>query len=56
MAQRFDTQSFFLLQPVVEAWINGDQLILPAPVNGANSDRLLDRREDGGGGGIKQQP
>ena len=41
-SRHFETQSFFLKQPVAEALINGDPLTLPVPVNGAKSDRLLE--------------
>ncbi|MDP2240871.1 MAG: hypothetical protein Q8K18_12010 [Burkholderiales bacterium] len=40
-AWHFDTQSFFLKQPVAEAPINNEPLTLRAPVNEAKSDRLL---------------
>jgi len=40
-ARRFDTESFFLKQPVAEASINSELLTLRVPVNGAKSDGLL---------------
>jgi len=43
-ARRFDTQSFFLKQPVAAASINSEPLTLRVPVNEAKSDRLLGAR------------
>jgi len=37
-ARRFDTESFFLKQPVAEALINSEPFTLRVPVDGAKSD------------------
>jgi len=41
--QRFDTQDYFLKQPVAEASISRDPLTPWVPMNGAKSDRLLEK-------------